>query len=296
MAIKAKFPTGVTSITLSPLHQWDYGQELEIESEDLLATIVEVHFSCAEMPEAEAHSCSVVDGIATVKIPDACLEQTSNITAWLYEIEGTQGRTTKSIVIPVIGRARPNRPAEIPQDISNCYTELISEVNEAVEGLKSGTVTAKYAESTESAATAKKAELATTATTAQNANTANVATTAEHAEKADVLLHKSWTAVVPTAPNPLTKAGLYLLRFTCSRNELHTAVVYFNPELMGTGKGSSAFLVEQAFFEDGTLDFLETGYLDDKGRLILTAFDPDIPSEGTRTAMYFYIKLMGNSD
>ena len=294
MAIKAKFPTGVTSITISPLYQWDYGQTLEIDCEDLLTSIVEVHFSCAGMTEAEVHTCSVTSGIATVKIPDVCLEQASNITAWIYEIDGTGGRTTKSIDIPVIGRARPKRPVEIPPDIGNCYTELVSEVNQAVESLRTGDVTARYAKSAESATVAERANTATTATTAQNANTANVATTAETAEKANALHHRSWTLVLTSNTEPLINAGLYLLRFKSARDETRTAVVYYNPELIGGGKGSCTFLVEQRFHDEGTTNDIETGYLDATGRLMLTVFDPDTPSEETRQASYSYIMLMGS--
>lgn len=185
MAIKAKFPSGTTSITLSALHQWDYGQVLEIESEDVLPAVVEVHFSCAGMTEAEVRACAFADNdIATVEIPDSCLEQTANITAWIYEKEGTQGRTTKSITIPIIARARPNRPAEIPANVVDVYTQLISEVNETIEALKTGTVKVKKAETADNASHATAADSATSATTAQSANEANVARNADVANKA----------------------------------------------------------------------------------------------------------------
>ena len=101
MAIKALFPVGTTFITLDALYQWDYGQLLEIEAASL-PSIIEVHFACPSMTEAVVHTCSAINGIATVAIPDRCLEQTHEITAWVYEIDGSAGRTRYSIKIPII--------------------------------------------------------------------------------------------------------------------------------------------------------------------------------------------------
>ena len=151
MAIKARFPAGVTSIKLDSLHQWDYGQQLEIESEDALSSIVEVHFSCSGMNEATVRVCSMNSNIATVTIPDICLEQTGTITAWIYEINGSQGRTTKSITIPIISRARPDRTLEPSDEFSTSYTQLITEVNNTLDALRSGEIVVKEAVSAEEA-------------------------------------------------------------------------------------------------------------------------------------------------
>lgn len=168
MSIKAKFRTGEKAITVTSLYQWDYGQKLEIESADL-PPLIEVHFACSGMNEAVVHSCSVDDGIAIVDIPNRCLEQTSAVTAWVYEIDETQGRTTKIITIPIVARIRPSRSEEIPQEIADCYTELIAEVRAVIEDLKSGGITV---------AQAQNANNANYAATAGNATTANYAVTA----------------------------------------------------------------------------------------------------------------------
>ena len=77
MNIKAIIPSGQTEITVNGLHQWDYGQTLEICSNDLPA-VIEVHFACSGMTEAVVRSCSSYekDGIqtATAIIPDRCIE------------------------------------------------------------------------------------------------------------------------------------------------------------------------------------------------------------------------------
>lgn len=184
MAIKAEFLAGQTEKRVSALYQWDYGQTLEIESPDL-STLVEVHFACPEMKEAIVHVCSVTNGVATVAIPDRCLEQSNLITAWVYEIEGTSGATTKVIYIPVVARTRPPRTHEIPQEVSDKYTELISEVNEAVEKITQGEIVVATAAKATSADRAIQADNASSAAHAESATYATKAGVAEGYQKAD---------------------------------------------------------------------------------------------------------------
>lgn len=195
MAIKAEFLTGQTEKRVSALYQWDYGQTLEIEAPGL-STLVEVHFACRNMEEAIVHVCSVTNGVAAVPIPDRCLEQSDLITAWVYEIEGSSGATTKVVYIPVIARTRPPRTHEIPQEVSDKYTELITEVNEAVRKITSGEVMvgsaaratsadrAAHADNASSAAHAEQATYATGAASAITASTAQNATYAGEAAQA----------------------------------------------------------------------------------------------------------------
>lgn len=163
--ILAAFPTGVVNITVNGLHQWDYGQQLKIKAPDLPA-MVEVHFACAGMDEAIVRSCSVANGEGTVAIPDKCLEQTSPVYAWIYEIDGTAGTTTKTILLNVIARARPQTGEDIPVEISDKYTEAVTAMNEAVERVMEGDVTVKHAQSADRASSALTAGSADTAESA----------------------------------------------------------------------------------------------------------------------------------
>ena len=174
MAIKAKIPTGEKHIKTNPMWQWDYGQTLEIEAENL-PSLIEVHFACRDMTEAVVHTCSAVNGVATVAIPDRCLEQASEITAWVYEIDGTAGRTIYSVTIPITARTRPARSESIPQSVQDTYTQLITEVNELLEALQNGRVNVGYANM---AGSALHATTAASAETATSANTAGIATNA----------------------------------------------------------------------------------------------------------------------
>lgn len=175
MAIKVNIPYGQNTATVSGLYQWDYGQVLEIESTDLGTMIGEVHFACSSMSEAIVVSCNFTNGLGSVTIPDECLEQSSTISAWIYEIDGTQGRTRKVVTIPVTARTRPSAGHDIPTEISDKYTQLITEVNEAIDKLENGQI---------AVGKAKVAEKADSATTAGNASTANYSVTAGSANSA----------------------------------------------------------------------------------------------------------------
>lgn len=156
MSIKAVFLLGQTEITVNGLHQWDYGQQLEIHAQDLPA-LVEVHFACIGMKEAAVRPCSVVEGVGAVTIPDACLEQSAPITAWIYEINGSTGTTVKTIVLKVTERARPATGDDIPVEVADKYTEAVTAMNEQVQALKDGEVVVKKALQADKATEAGKA-------------------------------------------------------------------------------------------------------------------------------------------
>ena len=151
MNLKAIIPQGQTEITVNGLHQWDYGRKIEIHSAGFPA-VVEVHFACAGMKEAAVRVASVTNGVAVVSIPDPCLEQTSPIIAWVFEIKGSTGATTKTIILPIKARPRPQSGEEIPAEVTNKYIELLALVNslegriedavdEAVENATAGNIT-----------------------------------------------------------------------------------------------------------------------------------------------------------
>ena len=165
MPIRATFLQGQTEISVNGLHQWDYGQQLEIQANDLPA-LVEVHFACAGMKEAVVRSCAVVNGVATAVIPDQCLEQETPIYAWVFVINGTTGATTKTAILHVTPRTKPQYSETVPTDFTDKYTELVSAVNEQIGALTDGSVTAaraiqaEHAELAESAGVAEIADMA----------------------------------------------------------------------------------------------------------------------------------------
>lgn len=181
MAIKALIPANQNTVTVGGLYQWDYGQVLEIECAELGSEIMEVHFACRGMTEAIVRPCTFANGVGTVTIPDRCLEQASNITAWVYQINSTQGHTVKVITLSVVERTRPSKSQDVPTDYVNQYAEALTEINEAINALENGTVTVA------TATRAISADSATTATSAVNATRATSAGRADRATSADYI-------------------------------------------------------------------------------------------------------------
>lgn len=230
MSFKVVIPEGKDSVTVVGLHQWDYGLVLEIESADLGSEIVEVHFACTNMKEAVVRPCTFANGVGTVTIPDVCLEQTEPLTAWIYQIKGTQGHTLKTINLPITARTRPSIARDIPQEVTNKYTELITEINEAVDALEKGNVTVENANSATKAnyaTSAGNAESASYATSAGNASTASKAAIAEKAFVAfDVdanttgefhkwCLHESRYSLSTHLTDPATETGMPWVEGPC---------------------------------------------------------------------------------
>ena len=196
MAIQAIIPAGQTKVTVNGLHQWDYGQILEVHDDDLPA-LVEIHFACAGMDEAVVRSCSNLAGVASAVIPDHCLEQIAPVVAWVYGIDGTAGQTLRTIVMPVIRRTKPAPAGSVPTYISDKYTELVSAIAEQVYALKEGDVVVSRALKADQATVAVSATEAVHAYRADNASAADYAGRAGNADKAT----KAATADVALSAN-----------------------------------------------------------------------------------------------
>lgn len=195
MNIKATFPAGVDTLTVHGLHQWDYGRKLEISAPNLPA-LVEVHFACAGAKDAVVRLASVAGGVASVIIPDTCLEQTTPVAAWVYEVGDTYGHTALTVILPVTARAKPTA-ATLPVAIGDKYTELIGLVNEYVQQLADGTITVGAAKYATGAGTADLAMYATMDSAGNNipATYGNFA--------------RPWTTTSPTARINLPGPGVY---------------------------------------------------------------------------------------
>lgn len=215
MAIKVQIPAGAESVTVRGLYQWDYGQVLEIESVEIGSEILEAHFACHNMPEAVVRVCSFTNGVGTVTIPDQCLEQTGAVTVWLCEVDSTQAHTIKTISLPIAARTRPSRTRDVPTDFVDAYGQLIEEVNEAVDAIENGNVTAAkatYANTAGHARTAGSAQSATHATVADNASNAQIAQVANAATSVTTILHATVNITNGEGVAPsLSANGIYIV-------------------------------------------------------------------------------------
>ena len=247
MAIKATFPAGQDIVSVSGLFQWDYGQSLEIEIADIGSEIAEVHFACSNMSEAIVRPCSFSNGVGTVTIPDQCLEQTTDITAWIYRIVGNSGHTIKTITLPITARTRPSMVQEIPQEFSDKYTELVTEINEAVENLESGNITVAKAENALTANHAATAGNANSASNATYAARANLATTVA------LVIHNSDTTYGTTIADP----GLYLVAWLNEGDRKSYSALLYVPDW---DKDAYAFAGENTISYDASIQTISVEY------------------------------------
>lgn len=154
--IKATFTAGLDAITVHGLTQWDYGRKLEITHPDLPA-ILEVHFGVVGAQDAIVRAVESVVGVAEVSIPDALLEQSRPVLAWVYIVGETSGATMLTVTMPVQARARPAGAGPIPEAVSDKYTEALGAINGLVDSLKEGNVTVARALAADKATEAMKA-------------------------------------------------------------------------------------------------------------------------------------------
>ena len=237
MALKAIIPSGLSEITVNGLHQWDYGQTLEIHSADL-PTMVEVHFACAGMKEAVVHSCNAVEGVAEVPIPDRCLEQTAPIIAWVYAIGETSGVTIKTLTLTIIPRARPAIPVgEVPTAVSDKYTEAVAAMNDAVEKVEDGRVIAAHAINS---TYALSADTSTTAYKDLQNHELSKAYYLSPVTGEDPRYLKGGSVDIDALRNPSTDCGVYTIDWQTIENYEVTTL----PDDVPATKGAARLIVE----------------------------------------------------
>lgn len=128
----AKFED-VSSVRVSGLWQWDYGQVLRIQGLNL-PMAAEIHFSLRETGgEAVTRIGVTKDGVTDVVIPDSMLENSGvtsnyNIYAFVYLTDATSGQTEYKITLSV--KARPKPEAFDTPEEAELFREAIAAVNE----------------------------------------------------------------------------------------------------------------------------------------------------------------------
>ena len=103
--IKANFKA-YSSYQTDSLHQWDINQKLEVTGLNLLHA-PEVHFSNSNLDRAIVRQSSLMNGVVTVSIPNALLQEPFRIFAHIGVYEGDTFKVIELVEIPVIPRKRP---------------------------------------------------------------------------------------------------------------------------------------------------------------------------------------------
>ena len=128
--ITAIFNPGDKSITTEKLLQWDYGQVLSIKGLDL-PKAVEIHF-CVYTDSTTITAVGITtDDHTDVEIPDGLLQQERELRAYVYVADMEQGKTVRTVNIPIQGRQKPEIP-HTPED-TEIFREAIKAVNNSAD-------------------------------------------------------------------------------------------------------------------------------------------------------------------
>ena len=128
--ITAIFNLGDKSITTKKVMQWDYGQVLSIKGLDL-PKAVEIHF-CVYTDSTTIPAVGITtDDHTDVEIPDGLLRQERELRAYVYVADLEQGKTVRTVNIPIQRRQKPEIP-HTPED-TEIFREAIKAVNNSAD-------------------------------------------------------------------------------------------------------------------------------------------------------------------
>lgn len=128
--IKVNFSTYGIYVTDS-LYQWDINRDLVINGLNL-DQAPEIHFYNSNMEKAVVRSATLDNGIATVRIPNALLQEPLTIKADVCIYEDDVRKTIENIEIPVKAKARPlDYVFEDDGGEVYSYNELLLRIDEA---------------------------------------------------------------------------------------------------------------------------------------------------------------------
>ena len=104
--IKVNLSNAENVLSDSHLYQWDLNQTLEIRGLTA-ATAPQIHFSVRGIKAALVTQSEISDNVITVKIPNLILQYGKDVNAYVYIAENDAKSTVKTIIIPVVSRAKP---------------------------------------------------------------------------------------------------------------------------------------------------------------------------------------------
>ena len=105
--IEITFGNSTNEVSAFGLTQWDKGQKLKINWQEMPETF-QVHFASRDSSQAIVVQAKGGYGIAMVDIPDEMLKSSADINAWIYLTDGDDvGESVKRAVLYVRPRAKP---------------------------------------------------------------------------------------------------------------------------------------------------------------------------------------------
>lgn len=168
--ITAIFNPSDKSITTKKVMQWDYGQVLSIKGLDL-PKAVEIHF-CVYTDSTTIPAVGITtDDHTDVEIPDGLLRQDRELRAYVYVADLEQGKTVRTVNIPIQSRQKPEIP-HTPED-TEVFREAIKAVNNSADRAETAASNAALSEQkakeSETAALQAKADAETAKGSAETA-------------------------------------------------------------------------------------------------------------------------------
>lgn len=121
-------------VRIEGLTQWDRGRKLKICGLDIEQDLIEVHFAVDGGKEAIRELGVVNDREVIADIPDTLLKIGRSIKAYAYISTQEQGKTIKTVEMPVEKRAKPQEYEE-PEE-KEILGELLEKLNKKGEELQ----------------------------------------------------------------------------------------------------------------------------------------------------------------
>ena len=87
MTITADF-SGDRVVTTESVYQWDTGQKLALSGLPQTASVIQVHFADAAMPQVIVKATELVDSLSTCDIPNEFLQYCSDTKARVGILQG----------------------------------------------------------------------------------------------------------------------------------------------------------------------------------------------------------------
>lgn len=131
--IQVLFSENEKDVTKTGLTQWDYGQELYVMGLKNVQN-AEMHFAKDAYQEALIVRAKISEDTMIAKIPDKLLKKSGRITVYIYTATKDEGKTIRTIHLPVKARERPE-DYDSPTD-KNLLRMLIEELEEKADNLK----------------------------------------------------------------------------------------------------------------------------------------------------------------
>lgn len=138
--VYARFTPTLTNVTTNKLTQWDYGRILRIEGLKL-PTAVRIDFGISGSQTTISRIGITKDGVTDAAIPDSLLEQSKNLVAYVYVNDTKEGKTVRTINIPLEARAEPEEH-DSPESKA-LFAEAIEMINDVAVRAENAEIAAK---------------------------------------------------------------------------------------------------------------------------------------------------------